>query len=51
MRLKENKKCRPDVFTGSTALKNVWLILLEVQMSDEQYNYGKKKQGPNFTVS
>ena len=35
VRLKANKKCTPDVFTGSTNLKKVSLIYLEVNMSEE----------------
>ena len=34
VRLKANKKCTPDVFTGSTNLK-VSLIHLQVNMSEE----------------
>ena len=35
VRLKAKKKCTPDVFTGSTNLKKVSLIYLEVNMSEE----------------
>ena len=33
--LKANKKCTPYVFTSSTDLRNVSLIHLEVNMSEE----------------
>ena len=35
-RLKANKKCTPDVFLGSTDLREVSLIHLEVNMSKER---------------
>ena len=35
VRLKDSKMCTPDVFTGSTDLKKVTLIHLEVNMSEK----------------
>ena len=35
MRLKDSKMCTPDVFPGSTDLKKVTLIHLEVNMSEK----------------
>ena len=37
LRLKANKKGTPDLFTGSTDLKKVSLIDLEVKMLQERY--------------
>ena len=46
LRLKANKKGTPDLFTGSTDLKKVSLIHLEVKMLQERYQitYCKIKQ-------
>ena len=35
VRLKDSKMCTPDVFAGSTDLKKVMLLHLEVNMSEE----------------